>query len=163
MDISTSLEYTIGTYFTNWLVAHPYLAWTIAHPLPSIGLMLLAIFALWGLIKAIGRGIEQIWVFLLVTPFRLIQPIFRPLWSAIFSRFGHTKTSDDRANLSAEVTPTAERIEWIVDRLHTLHQEQETLLSELATLANTSSPSTGTDTISDTQYKNMYAKLPKFN
>jgi hypothetical protein len=163
MDISTSLEYTIGTYFTNWLVAHPFLAWSIAHPLPSGGLVLVAILALWGLIKAIGRGIEQIWLFLLTTPFKLIQPILRPIWSAIFSRFGHTNNNDDRSKLAVIVTPTAERIEWIVDRLQHLNQEQETLLSELSTLASTASASTDSGTISDTQYKNMYAKLPKFN
>ena len=76
MDIAESIDRAIATYVSHWLLAHPYLTWTISHPLLGLGLVLLTIFSLWGLIKAIGRAIEQVWLLLLTTPFRLLQPIF---------------------------------------------------------------------------------------
>jgi hypothetical protein len=163
MDIAGSIEYAVANYFTQWLLAHPYLAWLLSHPLPSLGLLLLTIFSLWGLIKALGRGMEQIWLFLLTTPFKLIQPIFRPIWSAIWSITGHNKDSIQQKSLTASATPSPAQIERIIDRLHSLNQEQDTLLRELSTLVNSTSVPADIDMISDTQYKNMYAKLPKLN
>lgn len=163
MDFSTSIEYAVANYFSQWLVAHPYLAWSLSHPLPSLGLFVLIIFSVWGLIKAISRGIEQIWLLLLTTPFKLIQPIFRPIWSSIWSIGGHNKTSVKQPNLTSSTTPSPAQIERIIDRLQSLNQEQETLLRELSTLIGSTSVPADIDTISDTQYKNLYAKLPKLN
>jgi hydrogenase/urease accessory protein HupE len=63
MDISSSIDRAVSTYFSNWLGQHPYLAWSIAHPLPSLGLLLLLILSLVDLFGAIDRGVEQIWLF----------------------------------------------------------------------------------------------------
>ncbi|AFY96719.1 hypothetical protein [Chamaesiphon minutus] len=161
MDISETIDRSIGAAFNQWLVAHPYLAWIVAHPLASVGLLLLTIFSLWGLIKAIGRGIEQTWVFLLTTPFKLLQPIFGLMWRSIRRVFGHTKASVDRVEFELVSDAPAERIATIVDRLQSLNQEQEMLLQELATLTDSTSDILRTNTVSDTQYKDMYAKLPK--
>jgi hypothetical protein len=161
MDIS--IERAIATYFNQWLVAHPYLTWIISHPLPSLGLLLLTIFSLWGLIKAIGRGIEQIWLFLLTTPFKLLQPIFRLMWRSIPRIFGHNNVSDEHTGSpEMSMTPPAE-IERIIDRLHSLNQEQEILLRELSTLADFTSVRSAKEIISDTQYRDLSAKLPKLN
>jgi uncharacterized membrane protein len=161
MDISASIERSISNYFTHLLVAHPYLAWSVAHPLASGGLLVLAIFSLWGLIKAIGRGIEQTWVFLLTTPFKLLQPIFGLLWRSIRRVFGHTNTTVDRVESPLVSDAPSERIATIVDRLQSLNQEQEMLLRELATLTDSTTVTPNMAIISDTQYKDMYAKLPK--
>jgi hypothetical protein len=161
MDISESIEHAVAGYFTGWLTAHPYLAWMIAHPLPSFGLSLLIVFSLWGLIKAIGRGIEQIWLALLTTPFRLLQPLLRVSWSSIRRLFGHNNSRDDL--LDSQPTPVPARIDAIIDRLHVLNQEQVALLSELSTLNSPIVPKSKVDESSDTQYQNLYAKLPKFN
>ncbi len=134
MDIS--IEHAITSYFTQWLTAHFYLAWIIAHPLPSLGLLLLAIFSLWGLFKAIGRGIEQIWLFLLTTPFKLLQPVFRLMWRSIRRVSGHTSSSGEQLESKSIIHPPSERIEWIIDRLQILSQEQENLLSELSMLVD---------------------------
>lgn len=134
MDIS--IEHAVVNYFTQWLATHPYLAWTMSHPLPSVGLLLLIILSLWGLIKAIGRGIEQIWLFLLTTPFKLLQPIFRLMWRSIDRIFGHTKFNSEQLASKAIPNAAPERIEQIVDRLHLLSQEQKVLLVELSTLVN---------------------------
>jgi hypothetical protein len=126
MDISSSIDRAVSTYFSNWLGQHPYLAWSIAHPLPSLGLLLVLILSLVGLFGAIGRGVEQIWLFLLKTPFKLLQPIFSLIWSVLSRGLGRGNLVDP--NLSPE------RIDVIVDRLQSLSQEQERLLTELATL-----------------------------
>jgi hypothetical protein len=126
MDISSSIDRAVSSYFSNWLGQHPYLIWSISHPLLSCGLLVLAIGSLWGLFGAIGRGIEQIWLFLLKTPFKLLQPIFSKIWEISFGRLGNS-------------TAVPERIDAIVDRLQSLSQEQERLLKELSTLRNSSS------------------------
>lgn len=134
MDIS--IEHAITSYFTQWLTAHAYLAWIVSHPLPSLGLLLLTIFSLWGLLKAVGRGIEQIWLFLLTTPFKLIQPILRLMWRSIQRIFGHTNSSGEQLESRVASQPQSERIERIIDRLQSLSQEQENLLGELSKLIN---------------------------
>ena len=163
MDFSESIERAVGNYFTQWFVAHPYLGWLVAHPLPSLGLCLLVICSVWGLIRAIGRGIEQTWLFLLTTPFKLLQPIFRQIWRSIPRRFGHNNTGGDRLDSQLVVAAPTERVTEIVDRLHALTQEQQRLLSELAELTGETSVEVPTDSRSKTQYKNMYAKLLKTN
>jgi hypothetical protein len=162
MDISESIERAISTYFTQLVFAHPYLAWTIAHPLASSGLLFLAIFSLQGLFKAIGRGIDRVWLFLLTTPFKLLQPIFKGIWSLIRSRFGHNNPSREIVTPTI-ANPANERITVVVARLQQLSQEQDILLQELATLADSTSVVPQSDRASDTQYKDMYAKLLKLN
>jgi hypothetical protein len=160
LDISTPIERTISAYFTQFLFAHPYLAWAISHPLPSLGLLLLAIFSLRGLFKAIGRGIDRVWLFLLTTPFKLLQPIFQRIWSYIYSKFGHNNPSPGSV-VPTSADPTTERIALVVARLQQIGREQELLIQELATLTGSTSVSLENEKTSDTQYKNMYAKLLK--
>jgi hypothetical protein len=136
MDISTSIDRAVSTYINNWLGQHPYLAWSIAHPLPSLGLLLLLILSLLGFFKAIGRGVEQIWLFLLKTPFKLLQPLFRGIWGMFLKTLGRGDSIPQSGRYANDEKPSAERIDVIVDRLQVLSQEQERLLKELATLRN---------------------------
>jgi hypothetical protein len=148
-DVSISIEHAIFSYFTQWLDAHAYLAWIVSHPLPSLGLLLLAIFSLWGLLKAVGRGIEQIWLFLLTTPFKLLQPILRLMWRSIQRGFGHTNFSGEQLESKPISSPHSERIERIIDRLQILSQEQENLLGELSKLMNSTTIKSQVKTRSD--------------
>jgi hypothetical protein len=159
MDIS--IEHAITNYFTHWLLIHPYLAWLISHPLLGVGLGLLTIFALGGLLKAIGRGFEQVWLFLLRTPFKLLQPIFKLIWRLVLRIFGHNNSSGSQVESQLTPTTTPEQIDRILDRLQTLHQEQQSLVAELATLVGSTSVGSNLDDRSDTQYKHLYAKLLK--
>ncbi len=155
MDISQSIEHAITNYVSQWLGQHPYLAWSIAHPLPSLGLLLLVIFTLSGLIKAIGRAIEQTWLFLLKTPFKLLQPVFRLIGSLMWRIFGHTNTSVSHLNVkSAHILPP-DSIEETIERLQALNQEQENLLRALGTFMNGTSVKPESRSASDTQYKNL--------
>jgi hypothetical protein len=159
MDIS--IEHAIANYFTHWLLAHPYLGWLISHPLLGIGLGLLTVFAFGGLLKAIGRGFEQVWLFLLKTPFKLFQPIFRLIWRSVLRIFGHNNPSGEQVAAKVVTTVQPEQIDRILDRLQTLHQEQQNLVDELTTLIGSTSVKSSLDNKSDTQYKNLYAKLLK--
>lgn len=161
MDISASIDRVVSNYFSHWLNAHPYLVWLSAHPLVSLGLCLLTILSVWGLIRAIGHGVEQIWLLLLTTPLKLLQPILRQIWRWVRRLVGHNKTSDDRLDAQSISAPTTDRIATIVDRLHSLSQEQQLLLQELSTLTDPTSVDSPTELTSDTQYKNMSAKLLK--
>ncbi len=147
MDIS--IEHAITSYFTQWLAAHAYLAWIVSHPLPSLGLLLLAIFSLWGLFKAVGRGIEQIWLFVLTTPFKLLQPVVRLFWNSIQRGFGHNNSSGKQLESKLISQSHSERSEQIIDRLQVLSQEQENLLSELSKLMNTTTVQSKVKTRSD--------------
>lgn len=160
MDISESIDRSVGAVFNQWLVAHPYLAWAIAHPLPSLGLLLLAIFSFRGLFQAIARGIDRVWLFLLTTPFRLLQPILLRIWGYIYSRFGQNTSSQDLA-ISTTADLETERIASVVARLQQIGQEQAVLLQELAALTGSNSSPVEVDRTSDTQYESMYAKLLK--
>ena len=148
MDIS--IEHAIASYFNQWLTAHAYLSWIISNPLPSLGLLLLAIFSLWGLFKAIGRGIEQIWLFLLTTPFKLIQPILRLVWRSIQRGLGYTSFSGEQVEAKLISSSHSERIDRIIDRLQLLSQEQANLLGELSTLMNLTTIKSKVKTRSDT-------------
>jgi hypothetical protein len=159
MDIS--IEHAVSNYFTHWLLVHPYLAWVIAHPLLGVGLGLLTIFAFGGLFKAIGRGFEQVWLFLLKTPFKLFQPIFRLIWRSVLRIFGHNNSSGEQVESTVNQNAQPEQIDRILDRLQTLHQEQQNLVDELATLVGATSVKSSSGNRSDTQYKNLYAKLLK--
>jgi hypothetical protein len=152
MDMSGSIEHAVSSYLSQWMGQHPYIAWSIGHPLLSLGLGLIVIFLLWGLFKAIGRGVEQIWIFLLKTPFKLLQPIFRPIWGSIWNRFGHTEDSGASQALKPAEGELSERSEQIIDRLHALNQEQQSLLTELATLAHPTPQRSEHKFKSDTQY-----------
>jgi hypothetical protein len=163
MNISELIEHAVSAYFSQWLGQHPYLAWSIAHPIPSLVLLLLAIFSLWGLIKAIGRGIEQIWIFLLKTPFKLLQPIFRVIWRSIRQGFGHTNSRAAQLTTKSARSLNSERIETIVRRLQTLSQEQDLLLQELSTLANLAPNQSETALIPDPQSPDLSANLPKLD
>jgi hypothetical protein len=155
MDISHSIEHAITNYFSQWLSQHPYLGWSIAHPLPSLGLLLLAIFTLSRLIKAIGWGIDRIWLLILKTPFKLLQPVFGLIGSSIWRIFGHNSTNAPHPIVKSTQIPPPERVEMIVDRLQILNQEQENLLQELGKLMSITSVKSNPKSTSDTQYENL--------
>ena len=115
------------------------------------------------LVQAIGRGIEQIWLFLLKTPVKLLQPIFSLIWGSIERILGHTNFGVAQLTEKPAHNLVAERTCQIIDRLHVLSQEQDLLLQELSTLAPSGFGKPKTEEISDTQYEDLSVKLPKFN
>jgi hypothetical protein len=131
MDISQPIENAISKYLNQWIEHHPFWAWIFTHPLPSLGLFLFLLFLFWGLIKAVGRGTEQIWLFLLKTPFKLLQPLLLIGYGLVQQIFNSDRRQKEEISTPLAPTPPQDRILTIVDRLHALKQEQAELLAEL--------------------------------
>jgi hypothetical protein len=78
-----AMQRAVADVFQDWLVAHPLIGWEITHPLWSIGLGLLLLFLFWGLLNAIGRLTERLWVTLLRMPLQLGQWVGQRLFRFI--------------------------------------------------------------------------------
>ncbi len=130
LDFSAQIESAVTSYVDRWLTQHPYLAWSVVHPLWSVVLLLLSILVLLVIVRSIWHGFEQLILLALKTPLKLLQPLGESGWRAIARSFGQNK---DNTQLTTKSTTTeVDRVEQIVDRLQALAQEQELLLSELA-------------------------------
>ncbi len=119
MDISKSIEDAVSSYFNHWFQEHPLIWWLIGHPVWSLLILLLSIALFVGLLGAIGRGIEQFWIWLLRTPLRMMQPTIW-LWQRITKQQAHISWSapDSQINI-------------LVSRLRQIQQEQDKLMQEL--------------------------------
>lgn len=76
---SSSIAQSIVGPVRAWLTEHPALEWWVLHPFWSLILVVLAIALLIGLLGAIGRLTENIWLTLFQTVFKLVR------WVAIAS------------------------------------------------------------------------------
>lgn len=118
IDLSQSIDGAIGSYLNNWLQEHWPLNWIVANPLGSLLLLGLMIILFWGLLSAIGRGVEHFWIWLLQTPLKMLLGLGRLL----------------NRNPRLVPVPREKQIDNLVQRLGELQQEQAQLLQELSTL-----------------------------
>jgi len=58
----------IATSIGTWLQDHPILAWFLAHPLISLGLVAIALLLLWSLFQALVEITQDFWVWALGVP-----------------------------------------------------------------------------------------------
>ena len=118
----------IAGSFQSWLMTHPTIHWIVDHPLWSVGLIVLAIFLFWGLLRAIAQFMEQVWLLILRSPLLLLRWLLS-LGTNAYQRLTGSKT------LPAEiVSDNQQRLTDILTRLETLRQEQDELLREVKTL-----------------------------
>lgn len=117
----------VWTTAQNWLQPHPVLQWMLVHPLLSIGIAVLILFLLGGLLQAIGRLTEQIWVFLFQAPLRLVQWLIS--LSAKLIGWGAGSGIRGRSTHDPQT-----RLNEILTRLEALRQEQDKLLDEVKAL-----------------------------
>lgn len=66
-----SIQNAIYAMVQDWLSHHPVLGWGMTHPLWAIASLLLILFLAWGLLGAIARLMETLWIELLRTPLKL--------------------------------------------------------------------------------------------
>jgi hypothetical protein len=122
MDLSKSIDGAIGSYFNTWLQDHWPLSWIVSHPVQSLILLLCLVVLFWGLLGAIGRGVERFWIWLLQTPLKILKPLAIGVW-----QWGGRN--------SLRVLPQREQqIESLIQRLRDIQQEQDRLLAELTDL-----------------------------
>jgi hypothetical protein len=120
MDISQSIEDAVGSYFNHWFQEHQLIWWLISNPGWSLVILLLSIALFVGLFGAIGRGIEQVWIWLLRTPLQIMQSTMSWFWQKLTrQRPHHLLSAQDR------------QIDLLVNRLRQIQQEQDKLMKEL--------------------------------
>jgi hypothetical protein len=105
----------------GWLMDHPVLSWGMTHPIwTGVGVALL-FFMSSGLLKAIARLTEQLWMSLLQWPLRLGQWMLNPFFKGL-------------RNQGADESLAPEQLYEIMVRLEHLQQEQTLLLKDIKTL-----------------------------
>jgi hypothetical protein len=117
MDFSKSVQEAIDSSIRNWLESHWPLGWIIANPWLSLLLLLVLIVVFWGLLGALGRSVQQGWLWALQIPIKLSTQI--------------------KANIipGRNRLPSREqRIEAIVQQIAVTQEEQAQLLNELTNL-----------------------------
>lgn len=117
------LQGTLTQPMADWLQAHPLLAWGIDHPLWTLAGLFVVLLLLSGLLQAIARFTEQIWIWILRSPVLLIQWLV-----AIGLRWMQRKPAAPIA------TPKQQRLTVILQKLEAMRQEQEELLKEVRAL-----------------------------
>ncbi|MBF2027442.1 MAG: hypothetical protein IGS48_11825 [Oscillatoriales cyanobacterium C42_A2020_001] len=118
----------VGMSLQNWLNAHPLIHWIVDHPLWTVGLVVLAIFLLWGLLRAIARFIEQLWLVILRSPLLLFRWVLG-IGTRIYQQLADAKDLPVPAPVEGQA-----RLTEILTRLEALRQEQDVLLQEVKTL-----------------------------
>jgi hypothetical protein len=109
-----------------WMATHPVAAWLMNHPLWTIALFFISLLLCWGLLGAIARLIQQVWLLILQAPLKLLRWLFGSLFKAL-----------PMPMLKPEASPEKQRQQHLIetiDRLEALQQEQEVLLQEVKTM-----------------------------
>jgi len=120
----------------DWLIDHPLIYWLVSHPLWLLGLIVVLILLLAGLVGAIARLTENLWLAVLRSPlslsrwlWKLVSPLISPLipklplWHTLWHNQPPVET----------VTPQ-QRLVDLLNRLDTLQQQQDEVLQEVRAL-----------------------------
>jgi hypothetical protein len=117
MDFSKSVQEAIDSSIRNWLDSHWPLGWIISNPWLSLLLLWLVIVLLWGLLGALGRSVQQGWLWILQIPIKLLTQV-------------KTNLIPGRSRLPSR----EQRIEAIVQQIALTQEQQSQLLTELTDL-----------------------------
>ena len=126
-----SIGNSVGSRWDVWLIQHPFFAWLINHPLISlIGssiAIILTVRLLVTIYRAIANTIDRMWLWILRSPFLLLQLLFG--WEV------KPKTAPANTTVTNyEVTNNPEQLEEIMTRLDLIQQQQQQIIQDLAQL-----------------------------
>ncbi|OLP16901.1 hypothetical protein BST81_18065 [Leptolyngbya sp. 'hensonii'] len=116
------VEALLVAMFQRWIQEHPVIDWMVNHLLLTIGLGMVTILLFWGLLRAIMRFSEQVWMMVLSIPFqglRLLFNLFQKPFKGLLT-FGANPSPSNQ-----------ERLTIILMRLEELKQEQSDLIEEM--------------------------------
>jgi len=116
------------TMIETWMQNHPVVAWFLNHPIISVVLLLVLIVLLRGLLSAIARLTERIWIAILRLPVMVVSQSMGAI-TRLFNRPRIAATTDEEET-------SQKRLTFILERLDTLRQEQDELLQEVRTMLN---------------------------
>lgn len=131
--LSTETAFSpIQVAWEQWLDQHWLIHFFLYHPLSLLGLILIIVFLVSGILRAVSRTSENFWILLLKLPLRGLGWLGAQglTW---FRQGQQAKTSGDR-------------LKELLTRLDSLRAEQDSILDEVKTLL----PQTATQTISKT-------------
>jgi hypothetical protein len=115
----------------DWLAQHPVFLWLATHPWWLLITILVILFLLSGLLRAVAGLTEKLWLGLLRLPILLVQWVWRGSLFLLRRPFAPKPLA-----LQASVTPP-DRLTEVLDRLEALRQEQDELLKEVKSLLAT--------------------------
>lgn len=116
----------------TWFDQHVWLEWLLQHPLWLLGLLGLAIFLFAGLIQAIGRLTENIWLTLLLLPFRLLKWLVKSLvWLGQLAISGKPDSDPAAIEVQSAAAHPENRLQELLDRLDAIRIEEANLLQEV--------------------------------
>ncbi len=117
MDLSKSVQEAIDSSIRDWLQSHWPLGWIVTNLWLSLLLILILIVLFWGLLGALGRGVQQGWIWVLRSPLKLLGLM------------------QSGGILSKMRLPSREQqIETVIQQLTDNQQQQAQLLTQLAAL-----------------------------
>jgi len=123
--VANSIQDFVITSIKTWMTEHPMMSWVIDHPLWTIALVLLALLLCWSLLGAIAQFAQQVWLFILQAPLKLMQELPK-------SAFQLLKRADTLQSMTLNAQQDAQkRLPEILNRLEMLRQEQEILMKEV--------------------------------
>jgi hypothetical protein len=121
--VATRLQASTTSVIQDWLDYHPRLSWMFHHPIWSLVIVAFFIFLIWGLLSAIARLTENLWMSLLQSPIRLSQWIIKRSPPLIKQIIGSKGKNDPKQQLLEAM-----------NRLEELRKEQDELLERIKTL-----------------------------
>jgi cell shape-determining protein MreC len=126
-SISQTLLEPVFKSVQTWMAAHPVISWVMSHPLWAIALFFIALLLSWGLLGAIARLIQQVWLLILQAPLKLFHWLFNSLFHAFSTRVL-------KAGEPTMLEQREQRLLETLNRLEALQQEQEQLMQEVKTI-----------------------------
>jgi hypothetical protein len=125
-SVIAKLQESIGTSVQGWIGAHPIAGWFVTHPLWSLAGLVVILLLLRGLLGAIGRLTESLWIALLRVPMRLG-------WGVMRMAMRRWQPTPAKLDLAAPLSKR-EQMAYLLQRLEALHQEQDQLLRDIASI-----------------------------
>lgn len=132
---------SIRSPIQDWLMSHPFWNWWLTHPLWLLVAIVFALFLLVGLLGAIARLTEKIWLAVLQAPFQLTRWIFWGVLSLLQIPFTPKASATENQQ---------ERLLTLLNRLETMRQEQEDVLREVRSILALDHPASNSAKIAST-------------
>lgn len=125
-----SISDSVVSRLDAWLIQHPFIYWSVNHPIISLigGLItiILTIRLLATIYRALAKMIDRMWLWILRSPWLLLKFFFG--WEK------KPKIPPNSIITNYEVTNNPEQLQEIMTRLDKIQQQQEQILQDLALL-----------------------------
>ena len=129
-------ESPTGISLNNWLEVHPVMLWIVSHPLISLVIAIVGIVLLLGLLKAVIKLVEKMWLDIFKAPFLTIKALFKKKSKSVEEKKPIEVESTPIEETPVDQTDNSSPLDIILERLNTIEREQKLILKEIATIKN---------------------------